>query len=273
MMDKMMDNKKKQPSGFGKRLYTSVLLFLLALVCMAAATVAWFTIADFTRVNSINMQIVSGNNLRFDLDSHRTFDEYVKTLTFRQISERIKREKNFDMTTVPLEPVTTSDALKFTFENGSVVKSETGAYLEFTLHFMATSDMVVHLTSENSDGKKDGTAILSENAALVKAMRISFTIGNRTWIYDPGMDNRVQTNGNTRTFGLPSSDGMVYNDANTLFTLKKEVDQPVVVHIWLEGTDEACTNELKGSEYSISLRFAGTDEENKILDGNDGSRR
>lgn len=263
-----MDKKKKQ-NGPDKRLYTSILLFLVAVVCMSAATAAWFSIADSTRVNSINMQIISGTNLRFDLDPHETFDEYVKTLTFQQISERIKKEKNYDMTTVPLEPVTTQDAIEFTLEDGKVVKSDTGAYLEFTLHFMAAADMVVHLTSANTSGREDGTAILSKNDALIKAMRISFTVDDQTWIYDPGMGDQVQAKDKTRTFGLPAAGSMIYNDANALFALKQEVDQPVVVHVWLEGTDESCTNELKGAEYSIRLRFAGTDETNRILDGNE----
>lgn len=55
------------------------------------------------------------------------------------------------METTPLEPVTTSDRQNFTYEDG---KNSTGyqpdAYLEFTLHFMAAKDMIVHLTSANS---------------------------------------------------------------------------------------------------------------------------
>ena len=36
------------------RLYTSVLLVLLALVAVTAATVAWFSIADNTKVKSMS---------------------------------------------------------------------------------------------------------------------------------------------------------------------------------------------------------------------------
>ena len=46
-----------------------------------------------------------------------------------------------------LEPVTTADEEVFTYENGAVVSDTSGAYLTFTLHFMAEKDMLVHLTS------------------------------------------------------------------------------------------------------------------------------
>ena len=40
------------------RLYTSVLLVLLALVAVTAATVAWFSIADNTKVKSMSLDPV-----------------------------------------------------------------------------------------------------------------------------------------------------------------------------------------------------------------------
>ena len=52
-----------------------------------------------------------------------------------------------------------------------------------------------------------------------------------------------------------------------LFSLKKDVDKEVLVHVWLEGTDERCTDNLIGADYSIQLRFIGTDENGRILDG------
>ena len=50
---------------------------------------------------------------------------------------------------------------------------------------------------------------------------------------------------------------MKINNDNAMFSLKEGVDKAVEVHIWMEGTDLACTDELKGSNYSIRLRFTG----------------
>lgn len=261
-------NKSKPKLNKEKnRLYVSILLFLVALVSVSAASVAWFTIADFTKVHSMSMEITSGINMRFDLDAHETFDEYVKTLKFSQIAERVKQDQGYDMQTVPLEPVTTTDFKLFTFEHGDAVAADSGAYQEFVLHFMASEDMLVHLTSQDTEGAKDGTRVTSENPDLPKAMRISFTVDDVTYVYNPGLEDKAEKTGNAVWFGLPSSENMVLNDNNAMFWLNKDVDQPVTVHIWLEGTDPVCTDELRNADYSIMLRFIGTDENNNPLSG------
>lgn len=243
---------------------TSVLLFLLALVSVTAATAAWMTIADRTRVRSMRMDITTGVNLRFDLDPHETFEEYVKTLTFDQIAERIKAEKEFDPREMPLTPVTTKDCEKFVLEDGSDAKTE--YYLEFTLHFMATQDMIVHLTSADSEAGGDGTQVSSENAGVPDAIRISFTAED-TSIYDPGMGGGSTQGDAGRTFGLPAGNAITYNDDNALFPLTAYEDKPVILRVWLEGNDEACTDAIRKADYKIRLRFVGTDEYGNLLEG------
>ena len=267
-MGKREKSARREGQSTRQAAMTSVLLVLLALVSVTAATIAWFSIADRTKVRSMNMEITTGANLRFDLDAHQSFDDYVKTLGFEQIADRMRQEKGFDMRETPLEPVTTADYNTFTLENGTVVESTKGSYLEFTLHFMALEDMVVHLSSADSTSQKnDGTEITSGAAGLAEAMRISFTVDNRTSVYDPGMGNTSTASGNGKIFGLPQGGAMTYNNDNELFSLKKETDQPVIVHVWMEGTDENCTDALKGADYSIQLRFVGTDENGNELNG------
>lgn len=166
----------------------------------------------------------------------------------------------------PLDPVTTSDEQTFTYENGTVVSDTSGAYLEFTLHFMAEKDMTVHLSSADSkSGAEDGTLVTSQNSALPQAMRISFTADGQTWIYNPGMGNSSSQSGSAKIFGLPGADQMQMTADNAMFGLKEGQDKTVVVHIWLEGTDPACTDALKSADYSIRLRFKGEelDAQNK----------
>lgn len=254
--------QQKQLFSAKSRVYTSLLLALLALVAVTAATVAWFSIADSTRVRTMSLDIMADTEMRMDLDAHGSIEQYVRTLSFEQIARRIQREKGFSMADTPLEPVTTSDQVKFTFENGTVVDSKSGAYLEFDLHFMAAKDMQVHLTSaESKSGAKDGTAISSNNPGLARAMRISFAADGQTWIYDPGMGNTSRTNGSAKTFGLPEAGKMHLTKDNLLFSLKEGQDKTIRVHIWLEGTDEACTDDLKGADYAIRLRFTGETKE------------
>lgn len=241
-------------------LSTSVLLFLIALVSVTAATAAWMTIADHTRVNTMRIDVTTGANLRFDLDPHEEFDDYVKQLRFDDIAARIARDQGYRPQDNPLTPVTTGNCVSFVLEDGAGAKKE--YYLDFTLHFMATTDMVVHLTSAGVGGTK----IMSPNAALPPAMRISFTADGATSVYHPGMSGSSRPGYGGKVFGLASSDSIVYDESNTLFTLKEGVDKEVHVRIWLEGTDPNCTDDLRGAEYSIQLRFVGTDENGNIME-------
>lgn len=255
-------NQKK--TGIKQRLYVSIVLTLIALVAITAATVAWFSIADNTKVNTMALDIVTDVEMRMDLDPHSTIDQYVRTLSFEAIANRIQSEKGFSVANTPLEPVTTNDCMIFRYEDGSIVKSDSGAYLEFTLHFMAAKDMIVHLTSANSsDDVSDGTSIGSNVPSLSQSMRISFTADGQTYIYDPGLGDTRSVSGTFATFGLPPESQMELSDNNAMFTLKEGVNKPVKVHIWIEGTDPECTDEIKKAEYSIKLRFSGTDMEGK----------
>ena len=255
-----------QKSPASRRLImTSVLIALLALVSVTAATVAWMTIADRTRVRSMRMDITTGSNLRFDLDPHDTIDEYIKTLSFDEIAKRILEEKEFDPMEAPLTRVTTKDCVKFVLEDGSDAKTE--YYLEFTLHFMASRDMVVHLTSSDSESGGDGTRVSSETLGVPDALRLSFTADGQTVIFDPGMGNGSARTDMGRTFGLPDGNAMSYNEENALFSLEEGVDKTVVMRVWLEGTDEACTDAIRRADYAIRLRFIGTDEFGNLLEG------
>ena len=95
------------------RLYTSLLLVLMALVAVTAATVAWFSIADNTKVKTMSLDIVADTDLRMDLDPHESIGQYVKTLSLQSFGPDTDRGK-------PLDPVTTSDEQTFTYENGTV---------------------------------------------------------------------------------------------------------------------------------------------------------
>lgn len=74
-----------------RKLTTTVVLVLFALVAIAMATFAWFSIADSAKTRMLMIDANADGSLRFDLDEHATFDEYVHSLGFDQISARIAR--------------------------------------------------------------------------------------------------------------------------------------------------------------------------------------
>ena len=103
MKGKQLGRSQKESSNQAKaqarlersRVRTSILLLLLALVAVTATTVAWFSIADRARVRTMSLDIISGVDLRMDLDAHDTIEAYKKTLSFEEIASRIQKEKGF----------------------------------------------------------------------------------------------------------------------------------------------------------------------------------
>ena len=67
--------------------------------------------------------------------------------------------------------------------------------------------------------------------------------------------------------GAYKSIGVTYSDDNALFSLTAYENKPVTLRLWLEGTDEACTDAIRKAEYSVRLRFVGTDENGNLLEG------
>lgn len=248
-------NQEKQKNN---TVSTTILIVLLALLAVTAATWAWFSIADQTKLSQMRMDITTGKSLRFDLDSHELFDDYIASLSFDAIADRILKEQGIDITQISMEPVTTEDGIHFFYQNGA--EAEKKDVIEFQLHFMSTTDMEVHLTSENSKNGIDGTLVTSENDSTPLAMRIAFLVDGDCYVFDPGMGGFSEKKSKMTTFGLYSADKMQYNNTNILFHAMENVNVPVTVRIWLEGTDEACSNEIKNSDFEIRLRFEGTDE-------------
>ncbi len=253
--------------SIGQQSYLTILLVLLALVAVATVTAAWFSIADRTNVYSMSMDVSAGPSLRFDLYSHSDFKEYRQTLSFDEIASYVVRQSGYDMHTTQMEPVTTENYEVFTLRNGEVRTSDTGSYWEFPLHFMGTEDMVVHLTAQNSSDRDDGTRISSSKVNLPQSMRICFETDGNHMIYDPGMGDSAEIFGKNKIFGLQLTTNTWDNDNSVLFSLPAYTDKTVIVRIWMEGTDEACTDELKESDFAIYMRFEGTDENGYPLTG------
>ncbi len=242
-----------------RRVAMTLVLAAFALVAIVMSTFAWFSIADSAKARQLAIEANADGSLRFDLDAHGAYADYVITLGFDQITSRIASEQGIDVDAAQLTPVTSTDGQGFYLENGSEASASTGAYLEFTLHFISLDDSVVRLTGQAGSNGAAGTAFLSTASdALPLAMRMSFTADGQTWIFDPNASVSASTSGNVTTFGLDTAEA---TEANNMFSLAAGQDKSVVVRIWLEGSDANCTNVVKGADYSVSMRFHGVDVE------------
>ena len=226
-------------------LYLSISIFLLAIACIVGATYAWFTLSANTRVNSMNMEITTGFQLRMDTIPHEDIEDYYQKLDGVKIQEASGNEQ--------LDPVTSRDGVNFYSEQGQAVIDSKLAYLEVPLHFKAAKSMYVHLSKNTLDGE-EGTNVGGDNG-IEQALRLSFSVDGITKIYEPYGKSEG-------TFTFLGQSQMEYTEENTLFYIEEGIDKEVMLRIWIEGTDPQCTDQLRDALYQIRLCFIGTDENN-----------
>lgn len=248
-----------------KKYMTTVFFLIVGLLSLIGTTFAWFTIADRGRVSSMSIEITNGANLYFDVEPHEDIDDYFKVISLERLSSKTKQLYGYELSKNVLHPVTTKNGKIFTNENGEKVEANSGYYIEIPLNFISTNDMYVHLTTENEKGMSNGTLVNSDNEKLIKTLRISFEADGENSIYNPSMSEGTSEFNGMKVFGLNKFDQMVYSENNSLFYLRSFENKEVIMRIWIEGTDEYCTNDLKGSTFSLRLRFAGTDKENSLI--------
>ena len=166
-----------------------------------------------------------------------------------------------------LDPVTTSDGVRFVNQGGNEREPNHHSYLEFDCYFIATEDMWVHLTTESTDNiNNDGTAVTTEStgpqADVVNCTRVDFTSAtNGTAIYEPNKGTPVS--GQT-TFDLPSGT-MVYSDNTRLFHMEEMVPKKITIRIWIDGEDPECDDDVQQAQLTVQLAVVGTDDNNNPM--------
>ena len=247
------------------KLKASVMILIIALLALGTGTLAWFTLNSFSAVDSLEMTIGTGAELRVSTENHGTdLELYTKEITNEMINEYLK---NYDtsLDKIELDPLTSDKGIEFFTQAGTKRTANTGGYLEFPIWFIATKEMYVHLTSDNTaNDKDDGTKVTTTEtgakADVVNCPRVSFEEEGTTRIYEPNISTPVA--GQT-TFDI--STPMKYTDNTRLFHLDKLTPKKIMVRLWVEGEDLQCDDDVQNAQLTVALCFMGTDENNEAI--------
>lgn len=242
----------------------SVFLLILLMLSMITTTFAWFTISSLSSVHNMEINIGTGVQLLISDEEH---GQDISLYTNEVDSDAINRQLaaySTSLDDITLEPLTSSDGVRF-FTQGGVQRDENNeSFLEFKLFFIATEDMWVHLTSNESEaGADNGTRIFTsstgEKADVINCVRISFTDSEAgtTVIYEPNKGNPVA---GQSTFDLPTPMGL--SNSTRLFSLNKLDPKMITVRIWIEGEDPECDDDVQLANLQAQFNFEGTDENN-----------
>ncbi len=260
IIEKMID--EKVPSKRRKRLI--IYLAIITLLSMTTSTVAWFTVNTFAGVDTLDLHISVSAQLKVAMeDFGRDLDKYTKVITNEMIDSYLAKQ-NTSLEGLLLDPVTTTDGVRFTNQRGDLRQPNNRSYLEFECYFIATEDMWVHLTTEstkqgNDDGTKVSTTETGPKADVVNCTRVDFTTAkNGTAIYENNKGYPV--NGQV-TFDLPSGP-MVYTNNTRLFHLDEMTPTKTTIRLWIDGEDPECDDDVQDAHLAVQLGFVGCDENN-----------
>ena len=239
----------------------SIFLLLLLIVSMITTTLAWFTISSISSVHNMEISIGTGVQLLIsDQDHGTTLTEYTNAITEAEINKQLAAY-NTTLDDIVLDPLTSSDGRRFYTQSGAEKQANNESFLEFELFFIASEDMWVHLTSnESTAGANDGTAVSTSSsgaqADIVNCVRISFTDeeAGTTAIYEP---NRGTSVAGQTTFDIPSPMSFPVN--TRLFHLDPLSPKKIKVRIWIEGEDPQCDDDVQLANLNIQFNFEGAD--------------
>ena len=266
-----LDNNSTLIEKLKKRmkLKTTIMIMIIALLAVCTGTLAWFTLNTFSAVNDLEMTIGTGAQLLVSTEDHGTdLSKYVKEITNEMINDYLKKSLNdneANLDKILLDPLTSQKGIELLTRSGIKRDPNTGGYLEFPIYFIATKDMYVHLTSDDTaTNKNDGSSVSTTEtgvkADVINCPRISFEENGTTRIWEPNQGSPVA---GQSTFDLPNP--MSYTNNTRLFHLDAMKPKKIMVRLWIEGEDPQCDDDVQNAQLTVALCFMGTDENNEAI--------
>ena len=281
--------KKKKISGYFRN---TILLMMLLTMIAGVGVYAWFSVSNKAKVEKLSLIADHQGNLQIADDLGNGPGVYSSSLDLKDASGAILSpvtskdgvkffSPNYDsvsQSVTSVTEITDSTELKkyYVYEKSFYLKA--GSDKQNTVaNIVRTYDIA--LFGVNSNNKEEGCRIYQSsngNETAANAIRISFTLQDgSTYVYEPNCDAH-NADTNRAVNGIDSSYGTfskIYqqrangtfvvspktNESEKLFTMPENVDVKVIMRIWLEGTDNDCTNSIESDTLSGQIQFISTE--------------
>ena len=292
-MEKKQETKKtKSLTQKAKKIRSIIMMTLLCVLMMSAATYAWFTLSNTAKATNLTMTVGDTTGLQIAPDTGTGAGTFGSSITFNDIKGTIL-------------PATTSNGINFFKpiygDDGEVSSTEAtteyldekntdtnkeGYYIQYTFYLKslgADSDVWLKAGSGISDGiwtengsQYSGTYMLAkevDNAKKVPAsaaVRMSLTVdGSQTAssIFEPNIDIAnpeglvAGTDYAKNSVSDPIESTITQNKNGTMNTngvavhLSKDTETKIVLNVWIEGTDDQCVNQISAKNLIGQLVF------------------
>lgn len=284
------------------KLKSKLLICLLYVAVLSAATYAWFTLNNKPKVYNLAITANGAADLLIADDLGNGPGEYGDELDLQNA-----RQDPFPMDEMLLNPVTTADVKTFhapVYGDGNVVTDVEEITDEEELYESYVYKKTFYLKAgsfKNSQGKTvtrqtryydimllgrdqgeeytgcqiNQAAGSGAEATAANSIRIAFILGegqsgqNEIFVYEP--NSNQHNDGESARNEAPAQYGAYKTvkqptaladfeegengNSEALFTIQEEEDVKVTMLVWVEGTDEDCTNSIQMDDILGNIQF------------------
>lgn len=293
-----MEKKKIRKKGSrAKHIY--IIAFLIVLT-VNVGVLAWFSISNRARVENLSLIADHSGNLQIADDLGNGPGKYSDTLNLNDASGTKMSSVILSPVTskdgvnfyIPVFDSVTNSVNSVTEVKDKTQLTKYYIY-EKKFYLKAGSDSKnsvadirrtydVALYGVQSDSKNNGCFIYQPSNSgdtAANAIRISFTLPDgQTYVYEPNC-NAHNTDSNKAANGIGSEYGAFKNlyqqnsngtfvkspkanESEKLFTLDENKDTLVIMRVWIEGTDNDCTNSIASDMIAGQIQFVSTEKKN-----------
>lgn len=258
-----------------KRSFIAALAMLVvSAIVLTSATFAWFTMGKKVTVSQFNATVSDADGLLISAYETHDFSTSVDLDTIRTAADA---DLLAPTATGKISPVSSNGTItsgKLTFVEGYLNDSNqlvtsnatAGTYYQLPLYikYSGTTAATIKLGVTQS-GSYSGTTVTqgsgSSGTSAYKAVRIATNQGSSTnYILAPATDDTTFSAVTTTGTGVSASaitnvktDG---SDNALAFTLQPGSTTKILVYVWLEGTDNNCTDDAAaGGDFNVDLAF------------------
>lgn len=289
----MQNMKQEKNQKKVKKIRSTIMMLLLCVLLMSAATYAWFTLSNTAKVSNLTMTVgdVTGLQIADDTDSANK----------KPADNEWKQATNAVTFKGKLLPATTTNGTSFLKpvynENGDVsgtasttekldkntedINAE-GYYIEFYFWLKALGKAGGQTTVKLDEGKSlnngiypeaqnpSGTYSLSKENGVSDvlpsaAVRMSLVNGEDVKVFEPNFDfntsaSQKATDSRLSTDAKASDiqqniDGTFASASTNVLTLQNNTPTRITLYLWIEGTDPQCGNEIAAKDIISQLKF------------------
>lgn len=261
------------------------MMSLMCIMLLSAATYAWFSLSNAAKMSNLTMTVGAAKGLQIadDPGSSTPADTaWTTSINAPNVKGKLmpatydggtfyKPEYNDDG---EVESVTTTNVVELTSANDDANKE--GNYYTMTFYMKsvgADSQVCLVQGTDLASTSRKGTYVVNNVTAAqdaAAAIRIAITVGSTTKVYEPNADTNFTGNFATINYSPKKSDnvttimqsntGAFTNSTGTgnsdpIFSLTKDEATKVTLHIWIEGEDAHCVNEIQLGNLIGQLQF------------------